>query len=862
MELLEREQQLKSLADAWARVKSGQGRIALVSGEAGIGKTSLIERFLATQGRTAQALRGACDDLFSPQPLGPFIEIAGQIQSDWPRFIQSETGRLAFSTELFLYLQKSPTPVIVVLEDLHWADEATLDVLKFLGRRIHHTRTLLVLSYRDDEVSSNHPLRSLLGDLPASLTLRITLPRLSSGAVERLAQETKHQSEELYRATGGNPFFITEILASHTEGIPPSVRDAVLVRFSRLSAPARSIIELASLIPGAAEEWLIREILQPEPVALDECMERGMLRPVGNGVAFRHELARRSIEDSLLIGRTRALHAKILTALLQQEGRRVSLARIVHHAVRAGDEEATLRYAPQAAQQASTLGAHREAIALYDSLLRYKHRMPPETQAGLLEGLSFENYLVDHIEEAIQTRQEAIHIWQQLERRERIGDNYRWLSRLYWMAGNGKEAGQYADRAIEILLTQPPGLALAMAFSAKSQLHMLAWEPEPALEWGNRAMELAEKLNAVEIYVHALTNVGSIETLRDYQAGTEKIVRALRLAREHEMHDHVGRCYSNLASNDTRSRQYPAGQHWLEEGLEYTTARDLDTYTIYLQGWQAQLYFSTGRWSEAETFALEALRLSQDQTITLLPAVIALAHLKVRQGDLAAEPLLGQAHALALPTHELQRHGPVAAARAEAAWLRGDTEQIPAIAEVGYTLALSRDDPWILGEIAYWMWRAGVGGIPLERVTRPYALMIRGDWRAAAQEWAQIGCPYERALALAEGDEPAQRQALALFDDLGARPASAWLRGRLRAQGMKNLAPERKPPKAHQPDALTAREVEVLRLIADGLSNPAIAEQLTISVGTVKAHTGSIYSKLGVNNRVQALSRGRELHLI
>src|SRR5262245_58899854 len=176
MELIEREQQLKKLANAWGQVQAGKGRIALVSGEAGIGKTSLVERFVSEQCRSACVLWGACDALFSPQPLGPFIEIAVQIQSGLLRLIQSGADRLAFSSELFVHLQQSPSPVIVVLEDLHWADEATLDVAKFLGRRIQHAKTLLILTYRDDEISSKHPLWFLLGDFPVHLTDRISLP--------------------------------------------------------------------------------------------------------------------------------------------------------------------------------------------------------------------------------------------------------------------------------------------------------------------------------------------------------------------------------------------------------------------------------------------------------------------------------------------------------------------------------------------------------------------------------------------------------------------------------------------------------------------------------------------------------------
>ena len=800
--------------------------------------------------------------MFSPQPLGPFLDIALQLPSDLLQLIQSGADRLTISTQFFIQLQKSPTPTIIVLEDLHWADEATLDVVKFLGRRIQLTRSLLILSYRDDEVSSKHPLHFLLGDFSPHLSMRIPVPRLSENAVGLLAQRAGRQPEKLYTATGGNPFFVSEVIAANPDSIPTSVRDAVLTRVVRLSPAAKSIAELAALMPGAAEIWLIEEILHSDPGTLDECIERGILHSKGDTLAFRHELARQAVEDSLPIGRIRDLHAKILAALLHVEGDTVPLARLVHHAVRAGDEEATLRYAPTAAWQASTLGAHREAASLYKTSLSFTRHLSAGTRAELFEDLSFENYLIDNLEEALQAREQATLIWERLGHYVRAGDCKRWLSRLYWALGNKKQAEKYADLAIEILLKQPTGPELAMAFSNKSQLHMLSWEEQPALEWGQRAIELAEKLGATETFVHAMTNVGSAESLRDPEGGHGKIVQALQVAREHEMHEHAARCYANLTSNFIRSRRYPEGQHWLEEGLEYMAARDLDFYSVYLLGWHAQMSFDTGHWADAEKQALEALRLSRNATITPLPALIALGHLKVRQGDPGAAALLDRVRSVALSSGELQRIGPLAAARAEAAWWQGDRDRTIAEAFPGYELALNRNDPWTFGPIAYWMWRAGKMDIPVDQLALPYALMIHGEWQSAAQMWEQIGCPFERALALTEGDEPAQVQALMIFEQLGARPAANDLREKLQAKGVKNIPRQAGTVRQADSSDLTPRELEVLRLIANGLSNPAIAEKLTISVGTVKAHTANIYSKLGVNNRVQALSRARELHLL
>jgi DNA-binding CsgD family transcriptional regulator/tetratricopeptide (TPR) repeat protein len=858
IELIEREQQIGELTEIWRHVRKGNGRIALLSGEAGIGKTALVERFVSDHGREAIVYQGACDALFSPKPLGPFIDIVIQSQPSLMQLIRSGADRFTFSNEFFIFLQKSVQPVILVLEDLHWADEATLDVIKFLGRRIQQTKTLLILTYRDDEINSDHPLRLLLGDFPAQVTTRIALPFLTPGAVVQLMRQAGYNWEGVYAITGGNPFFVTEIIASGLTGVPPSVRDAVLTRVARLSPAAKVIVELASLMPGEAEVWLIEAVLDPDSAAIDECIERGILHSRGSALAFRHELARQSVDDSLPIGRARELHRKILAQLIDREGERDALPQLVHHASRAGDEEATLRFAIPAAQHASAVGAHREAASLYKTSLSFTHRLSPETKADLMEKLSFENYLINNITEAIQVRKEAILIWKQLERRDRIGDNLRSLSSLFWFAGNRSEAEQHIDQAIKVLLELSPSPALARAYITKSQHYIFAGDEELGTEWGNRAIELAEKLGVVEVLIHAMTNSSSAEKWLNDETQKEKFARALQMARDQEMHTHVSRSYANLVSSCVQFRHYEEAQRWLKEGLAYTITRGLDFYSVYLRGWQAQMYFEMGRWAEAEEIAAEAIHLAQGESIVPIPALIALGHLKVRQGDAGADAFLDQAKAMALPTGELQRIGPVTAACAEAAWWRGQPEQVITEALPGYELALSRNDPWILGQLAFWVWQAGETVIPLDRLAQPYALMIKGEWKTAAAAWERLACPFERALALAEGDEAAKIEALAVFDGLGAKPAAERLRASLQAEGVSGARLRRQRYSAE----LTARELEVLHLIAEGLSNPAVAERLIISVGTVKAHTENIYTKLGVNNRVQALSRARELHLL
>jgi predicted ATPase len=453
MELLEREQFLAELETILNGVTAGEGRFVLVSGEAGIGKSWLVERFVEAHKSQARVLWGACDALFTPRPLGPLYDIAHQTQGNLLTLLEEGAPRASIFSAALDELGNEDTPSLTVIEDVHWADEATLDLMKFLGRRINRINSMLVATYRDDEVGADHPLRLVLGDLPHLARLR--LPPLSEAAVELLAEEAGRPLEELYTVTGGNPFFVTEALASKESGVPVTVRDAVLSRAARLSPASSAVLQLVSVVPARTEIWLLNDTISPDMAALEECVSAGMLRYEGEAIAFRHELARRAVEDSIAVPRRQSLHTLVLKALLNR-GSDALLPRIVHHASQGGDGAAVLKYAPLAARQAAALNAHREAAAYYQVALRYADRVAPEERAGLLECRSYEGYLTDHMEEALQTRGEALEIWKQLGDELRRGDNLRWMSRLTWSLGRTVEAERYSIQAVTILEGLPP----------------------------------------------------------------------------------------------------------------------------------------------------------------------------------------------------------------------------------------------------------------------------------------------------------------------------------------------------------------------------------------------------------------------
>jgi DNA-binding CsgD family transcriptional regulator len=462
----------------------------------------------------------------------------------------------------------------------------------------------------------------------------------------------------------------------------------------------------------------------------------------------------------------------------------------------------------------------------------------------------------------LQARRAALDLWQRLGDARRQGENLRWMSRISWGLARKKEAEDYGIEAVTILESLPPGPELAMAFSNRAQLQMLADEHDEAVLWGSRAIELAEKLGATETVVHALNNVGTAELLAHNEQGRRKLEESLRLALANDLQDHAGRAYTNLASAALRARDYPLALRHFEDGIAYTTQHDLDFYSLYMTAWRGRARFEQGDWDGAADDAGFVLHHYRVWPTTKISSLAVLGHVGVRRGDPAAAALLDEARALAAGTRELQRVAPVAAVRAEAAWLAGDVDGVKREARLVFEMAKRGDDPWICGEFSFWLWRAGGAPKTDETIAAPYALQMRGDWRAAAAAWREIGCPYEEAVALADGDEAAQRAALGIFDRLGAGPAAERLRQALRASGVRGIPRGPRASTRENAAGLTNRQLEVLALIADGLSNSEIAERLFISPKTVDHHVGAVLAKLDAGTRAEAASRAIHSGLI
>ncbi len=861
-QLVERERELAALEAAFEQASAGRGRMALVTAEAGGGKTALIEKFCADQAGSTRVLRGACDALFTPRPLGPIQDVALDAGPAFRDLLLGEAIPYEVAAALFDELRRDE-PTVLVVEDVHWADEATLDVLRLIARQIATARVLIVLSYRDEAVDARHPLRLLLGELTSGAPVaRVGLAPLSPDAVAHLAEPHGVDPDQLHRVTDGNPFFVTEVLASGGDKMPATVRDAVLARAARVAPEARGVLEAVAIATPHAELWLVEALSGEIDARLDECVASGMLVSADGSVAFRHELARLALEESVGTGRRLSLHRRALETLASRSDSDLNLARIAHHADAAGDREAVLRFAPAAGAHASSVGAHREAAEQYARALRYAEALPPGDVAELLKRRSRECYLTDQADEAIDALRRAADCYRELGDRAGEGETLAKLSNILWCPGRGEEARLTARQAIDLLEQLPPGRGLALAYA--NLAFVLAWAARNRDAWksARRALDLAERLDDPDVLCEALFALGWRELPADPDRGLATIERAMAVAEERGLEERVADGHLARAQAAVWGHRHDEARIRFEEGLRYCRTHGIDLIELYLLANRSRFELDEGRFSDAAESAMLVIGRRAVSTYPRTLALSVLALVRARRGDPDIHPLLAEARALAEPTHELPRLAPVAVAGAEAAWLRGDPAGAREATDDALELAVQVGSAYDIACLQAWRRRAGIEE-PAHALARgPYAVELAGDAAAAAARWSHLGRPYEAALALADvGSERALRESLDSLTTLGARAAVAIVSRRLRALGARDIRRGPRPATRRNAAGLTARESQVLALVAEGLRNAEIAQRLFLSPRTVDNHVSALLRKLGADTRGEAVAKATMLGL-
>ena len=855
VELLERDAALTALGESHAAAARGQGKVVCISGEPGIGKTSLVRHFMETLEDGSRVLLGACDDLSIPRPLGPLRDLAGSVSGELEDALAAGAPAHDVQDLLIAELERPPRPTVLVLEDVHWADDATLDSITVLGRRIGSLPALLVMTFRGGEVPPGHPLRAVLGAIGSDEAVLLELLPLSRKAVASLAGG---DGDALYAATGGNPFYVSELLASgDTTELPPSVANAVVARVSRLGDEARRLVELVSVVPNRVATELLDTVMAGWADAAEEPERRELLEIDGTHVHFRHELARNAVRASIPASTRRRLHADVLEALLAGTP---DPADVVHHAECAGATDVVREYALIAARRAAAFESNREAYSHYRRASDFADSLDAVDRADLLEELATAAYLVGRLGDAFEAIQGAIAIHRRLGDQASLGRCVRVLSRFHWFAGDGVPAREKALEAITILEPLGESIELARAYSGVAQLAMLADEGAQALSWGESALELATRLGDDSTRAHALVNIGCAKVQMDADE-TGPLLEAHAAADAVGEREDATRALGNLGFVQLSWARPAPALSYARRALAYAQQHEVHTYVSYGTTALAWLRLREGDWEEAERITRGEVE--RGMSIVQLLAQTVLAELAIRRGDPDASERLAELTVHADRTGEPQRIVPVIELMAEAALTNCDpipAERFEELAE------LIRAPDGLRGRYALRLaaW-AAVAGVEIELpqpASGPYAAMLARDWFEAADAFSEIDWVYDRALMLSLlDDEAALVEAMDIARRLGAEPLTRRLTVRMRELGMRVPKGPRRTTRENAA-GLTARQLEVVELIAEGLTNAEIAERLVVSQRTAEHHVAAVLTKLGATTRREAARRASELRLV
>ncbi|MEV8373191.1 AAA family ATPase [Kribbella sp. NPDC056861] len=835
--LWERDQAVNELLGAVEEMRAGTGSLVLVTGEAGIGKTSVVCQVLGRIGREIRVLRGACDDMLAPPPLQPLRDAARGTGGPLEHALAQDDSDLLY--EAIVAELGTPEPTVLLIEDVHWADDSTLDLLRYLARRLQRVNAVLVLTYRANEIDPRHPLRALLGALTDVPVRRIALEPLSVDAVNAIARDSGRDGGDLFRLTGGNPFYLTEALAGPADAVPATVVDATLARLHTLDPESVSVVEQLSVIPTPVGLHQIGPLLGDRLDAVTRAEQRGVLETDDSGVRFRHELARQAIEQSLPAIRRRALNAAIVRLLLGCDVDR-ELSALVHHAVKAGEVATLAKYAPRAAARATKAGSHRQALTHYEAVIPYADQLPAGDRAKVLAGYAWELHIAHRFPEAVERCRAAVVLFEELADQGPLAEALLQLSRHCYLAGETGAALKAVGRALEV--AQGNDEVWPAAVGCHAMMLVLTGSPGAALPALEEARRLAERAGKTDLVALCLNYLGLARCDLDQPGGLQSLRDSVGTALATGDYEAVARGYTNLVEMLYRAGRWDELEETIAAGLEFTRERGFGSHIYNLETHRALLMMRRGELSQAAKHLRELIDTVDEAGMLTVLSTSSLGRVLARLGDSAAEQLLADAWELARRQQSVLGLGYAATAYVEWAWLNGRPDLARAVgAEFD---------------------KAGVGVPVLE--TPAYRelgryLALAGGF-GAADGWEET--PYERALGLATTDqrEP-MLEALQILLNLGAAPAASRIRRRLTELGVARIPRGAHASSRSNPAGLTDRQLDVLVHLVEGCTNAEIAEKLVVSVRTVDHHVSAILSRLDARSRREAARIGKTLDL-
>ena len=853
--LVERDEALATLRRYLDEEATAIGRIVLIRGEAGIGKTALLKAFVEDCPSDVDVFWGACDGVSTPQPYGPFEDMADALGPEFRRLLDANASRGELGRWLLKWMSVGPMRVLVI-EDVQWADQATLDLLAFLARRIESLPALLLVTHRDGDGDAPSVDRILGGVASLPVLRQLPLEPLTRAGVERLASDTGFDAKELHRITAGNPFYVHEVLDAGLSRIPISVRDAVRARVARLDERGRRALQVAAIVGVRAEPWLLAAVAGEDILGIDDCLRIGLLTKA-DGIAFAHELTRMVVLEDVPVIHGIALHRRALAAL-EQAGIG-DAARLAYHAEGSAERDAVLRHAPAAGHRALAMGAFHEAIAQFERALRFADAVDDAAHADLLEPLSQALHLISHRPEAYQAAAKAAVL------RKKDGDDLAtaaslsFLAEVAWWADHPSEAWMAAREAVALAESMSDRRELAMAYATLGRLEMLDGRLREGRANSERALELGRRIEDAEAVAVALGTIGSIELDLADERGWADLAESARIGRESHLPYLVDRALFNLGVAAFEWQRYKLAREYYQQTLEHSERSQLELCVMGSP--LAEIEFILGDWDAAAArghAALEAPRIRSNNRIT---ALTVLALIGFRRGEPGCQARLDELRTFvggleSVPGRVEQM---ILAAEAEAAWVSDDLAPMVPRLRAAYSAACREGRRDAIGQLGVWLWRAGELSKLDEHAEEAYVLEAAGRAREAASVWGELSAPYEAALSLAgSSDATDVQRAHEELTRLGATAVAHKVALRLRELGSPVPRGPR-PTTRSNPRGLTEREWEIARLLALGLSNAEIADRLVVSPKTVGHHVSAVLAKLAVRRRAEVAAAMSEV---
>ncbi|MEX2424297.1 MAG: AAA family ATPase [Acidimicrobiia bacterium] len=844
--LIERDEHLQALGDAISE-SSDAGCVVLVSGEAGFGKTSLLDTALEILDHRFRVLITACEPIGIPVAFAPLYDLLDELPDDVRRDLRSGAGRPAVNAGM-LDLVKNDR-LVIVFEDMHWGDEATMGLIRYLGRRISATNSVLIVTYRSEEVDLTHPLRLVIADLGRSAK-RIELPPLTPAGVTQLAEGIDIDPVQVHAATLGNPFFVEELLRHPDSDLPPTIGNAVLAGAAQLPEPGMEMLQLVALSPdGVTLDFLISQA-PGAGECLDLAIQRRLLVAERGHVRCRHDIIRESLIHALTPVRSRRLHRTLLAHLESEAGVAADIAKLAFHSIGAGEDEKAARYSLQAARQSARVGAHRQAAFHYSHALEFRGSISPDTLHEALLEAATEHCLINDFQAASDLARLRLEWTANSVEAARARA---WLAYFQSRENDLIACRREACLAIEVLRHEPASEELALALSVTAWVDLVEADWTAAMANGDEAATLAHAVAATGVEVHAATTAGTARTMVGDPTGLAQLEHAVALGIAEQVGEFAARALNNVGLISLRRGRLDEARDCFDRLIEYALTNELDAWYIAGIATRAWINVAAGRWNDADR-DLEAALGQRTCVQTEVESLVAAAMLRVRRGDPGSADLINDAleRIEGSTDQELLIIG--CALAMEGAWVG-----IVPVAEAADRYSALMGSATLLQDhsgramLAFWARRLDLEP-PEGRIVGPAGFEWSGDVAGAVSSWEASGYRLHAAITRACLPNGRLEAVLSELTGMGAEGTLRGLRRELQRRGVRHIPRGENASTRENPAGLTRRQAEVLSLMAAGCSNVAIADALFITPKTASHHVSAVLSKLNASSRLQAVA--------